>query len=88
LTEGSIGSLKELRKRLVAVRESGYAVDDGETVRGMICIGAPVRDDAGGTVGAVAVSMPKGAHSNARLKADAADLRGLADEISRGLGAP
>jgi DNA-binding IclR family transcriptional regulator len=88
LTESSIASPKELRERLVAVRESGYAVDDGETVRGMICIGAPVRDDGGGTVGGVAVSMPKGAHSSPRLAADAADLRRLADEISRGLGAP
>jgi len=88
LTDSSIGSLKELRERLARVRESGYAVDDGETVRGMICIGAPVWGDAGETVGAVAVSMPKGAHSSARLTADAADLRGLADEISRRLGAP
>ena len=88
LTDTSIASLEELRERLDVVRESGYAVDDGETVRGMICIGAPVRDDAGETVGAVAVSMPKGAHSSAQLTADAADLRRLADQISRGLGAP
>ena len=42
----------------------------------------------GETVGAVAVSMPKGARSSAQLSADAADLRALADRISRGLGAP
>jgi DNA-binding IclR family transcriptional regulator len=88
LTDSTIASLEELRTRLSAVRKKGYAVDDGETVRGMICIGVPVRDGAGETVGAVAVSMPKGARSRAQLSADAADLGRLADRISRGLGAP
>lgn len=88
LTDRSIGSLEELRERLAVVRERGYAVDDGETAPGMICIGVPVSGDGGETVGAVAVSMPKGAHSGAQLTADAADLRRLADQISRGLGAP
>jgi DNA-binding IclR family transcriptional regulator len=88
LTERSIGTWEALRERLATVRKRGYAVDDGETVRGMICIGTTVRDDAGETVGAVAVSMPKGARSSAQLNSDAADLRTLADGISRGLGAP
>jgi IclR family transcriptional regulator, blcABC operon repressor len=88
LTDRSIGSVKELEERLATVRERGYAVDDGETATGMICIGVAVRDDAGETVGAVAVSMPKGAHSSAQLTADAAELSRLAEAISRGLGAP
>jgi DNA-binding IclR family transcriptional regulator len=88
LTERSIGTLPELEERLATVRKRGYAVDDGETVRGMICIGTSVQGDAGETVGAVAVSMPKGARSAAQLAADAADLTTLADRISRGLGAP
>jgi DNA-binding IclR family transcriptional regulator len=88
LTERSIGTVEELRERLAAVRKRGYAVDDGETVRGMICLGTTVTGDAGETVGAVAVSMPKGARAAGRLSADAADLRTLADRISHGLGAP
>jgi DNA-binding IclR family transcriptional regulator len=88
LTERSIGTVNELRERLATVRKRGYAVDDGETVRGMVCIGSTVTGDAGETVGAIAVSMPKGARSSAQLGADAADLRTLADRISQGLGAP
>jgi DNA-binding IclR family transcriptional regulator len=88
LTERSIAAVEDLQERLTMVRKRGYAIDDGETVRGMICIGSPVRDAAGETVGAVAVSMPKGARSSAQLTADAADLRLLADRISEGLGAP
>lgn len=88
LTDRSIGTVAELRDRLAAVRRRGYAVDDGETTPGMVCIGATVTGDAGETVGAVAVSMPKAARSSAQLNSDAADLRALAARISRGLGAP
>lgn len=88
LTPRSISTLADLRPRLATVRERGYAVDDGETAAAMVCLGAPVRDDAGETVGAVAVSMPKGARSSAELAADASELRRLAEHVSRGLGAP
>jgi DNA-binding IclR family transcriptional regulator len=88
LTPRSVSSLPELRGRLAEVRESGYAVDDEETALGMVCVGAPVRDDTAATAGAVAVSMPKGARSAAELRRDAVELQGLAERISRGLGAP
>ncbi len=88
LTDSSIGSVEELRERLVTVRERGYAIDDGETARGMICIGASIRDDAGATAGAVAVSIPKAARQERELSALARQVQRLADAISRGLGAP
>jgi DNA-binding IclR family transcriptional regulator len=88
LTPRSISTLRALRSRLAAVRERGYATDDGETAAAMLCLGAPVRDDAGATIGAVAVSMPKGARSDSELAGDAIDLQRLAEQISRRLGAP
>jgi DNA-binding IclR family transcriptional regulator len=88
LTPRSISTPAELRRRLGVVRERGYAVDDGETAPAMICVGATVRDDTGAAVGAVAVSMPKGARSKAQLADDAEELRHFAERISRGLGAP
>ncbi|MFN8218391.1 MAG: IclR family transcriptional regulator [Solirubrobacterales bacterium] len=88
LTPRSISTLAELRERLAAVRERGYAVDDGETAPAMVCLGAAVRDDAGATVGAVAVSMPKGARSQPQQESDARELRRFAELVSRGLGAP
>lgn len=86
LTDRSITSPTELRQRLAETRRRGYAVDDGETAPAMLCIGAVVR---GGEemVGAVAVSMPKGARTSAELDADAEELRQLAERVSRGLGA-
>ena len=88
LTPRSISSLAGLRMRLATVRERGYAIDDGETAAAMICLGAAVRDDAGATVGAVAVSMPKGARSEAEQASDAEELQSLAATISAALGAP
>lgn len=87
LTARSLSDVGELRERLATTRERGFAVDDEETALGMLCIGAAVRDDAGETVGAVAVSMPKGARTKADLDADAEALRRLAERISRALGA-
>lgn len=88
LTSHSVGNLGELRARLAVVRAHGYALDDQETALGMVCIGAAVRDDSGDVVGAVAVSMPKGARSGSELKGDASEVRSLAERISRSLGAP
>jgi DNA-binding IclR family transcriptional regulator len=87
LTPRSISSLSELRPRLETVRERGYAVDDGETALGMRCVGAGVTDGAGAAVGAVAVSMPKVARSEAETARDARELIELAQRVSRGLGA-
>jgi IclR family transcriptional regulator, blcABC operon repressor len=88
LTPRSIARVEELQPRLAAVREHGYALDDEETALGMVCVGAAVRDDAGETVGAVAASMAKGARSKRDLAADAVEVRGLAERISRAFGAP
>lgn len=88
LTAHSVSTLAELRERLATTRERGYAVDDEETAPAMLCLGAPVRDDSGATVGAVAISMPKGARTGSELAADAEQLRQLAAHVSRGLGAP
>ncbi len=88
LTERSISSAKELSERLEGVRERGYAVDNGETAPGMTCIGAAVRDGAGATAGAVAVSLPEASRRKRELPTVAGEVRRIAAAISRALGAP
>jgi len=88
LTPHSISNLGELRTRLAATRERGYVLDDEETALGMLCIGAEVRGNGGETIGAVAVSMPKGARSRPELKGDVDEVRRLSERISGALGAP
>src|SRR4029077_609295 len=86
LTPHSIADLDQLRTRLAEVRQRGYARDEEETALGMVCLGAAVRGDADDPVGAVAVSMAKGARSAAELKDDAAEVQRLATRISGALG--
>lgn len=76
------GPVEELLTELKRTRERGYSVDDEDTARGMICIGAPVFE-SGDTVarGAIAVSMVK-----AGAKPDKKNVQALAREISRRLG--
>src|SRR5581483_12001407 len=48
-----------IREQLVRVRALGYAEDQGETVLGGHCIGAPILASNGLAVGAVSLSMPE-----------------------------
>ncbi|AFZ71933.1 IclR family transcriptional regulator [Natronobacterium gregoryi] len=48
-----------LRERLETIRDRGYAINDGEEIRGTRSIGAPIRRDAGEIVGAVSITSPK-----------------------------
>jgi len=87
LTPQTITNISDLLEDLRIVETRGYAVDDEETAPGMMCVGTPVRDQAGRGVGAVAVSMVKAATTNDRLSVVAGEMRRLADNISTALGA-
>lgn len=71
--------------RLALTRSRGYAVDDEETLRGVICLAAPVLDTAGQCCGAIGVSFPKRppAPGIARI---AASVRDAAQRASERLG--
>lgn len=58
LTPNTITTLDVLNKELERVREQGYALDYEETLIGLCCVAAPVRDPAGSTVAAVSLSVP------------------------------
>ena len=55
-TEKSLTSLAAFRAELPAIREQGYALDDEETVQGVRCVGAVVRDYTGRPVAAISAS--------------------------------
>jgi DNA-binding IclR family transcriptional regulator len=88
LTSRSITTVAELRDRVTEIRPAGYAIDDEETALGMICVGVAVRDSTAAPVGAVAVSLAKGAMPRRQIRAVAAEVQRLAHRISTGLGAP
>lgn len=47
-----------LQAELAEIVERGYAVDDEEITRGMICVAAPVRDPDGEIAGALSCTFP------------------------------
>lgn len=57
-TSRSVGSREELFDVLEAVRDRGYAIDDGERLEGLRCIAAPVKNSSDEVLGAVSVSAP------------------------------
>lgn len=54
----SISSREELFESLEAVRDRGYAVDDGERLEGLRCVAAPVMNSSDKVLGAISVSAP------------------------------
>lgn len=56
LTKQTITTMKELEKELRVIRKQGYAIDDGETMEGLRCVGAPILDANGKVRYAISVS--------------------------------
>lgn len=59
LTERTVTTPECFMKELLRARQEGYAVDDGEIERGLICFAAPIRDMNGQVIAAVSVSGPE-----------------------------
>jgi IclR family KDG regulon transcriptional repressor len=57
-TANTIVAPERLRAELDAVRARGYSLDREETIGGVCCVAAPVRDAAGAVVAAVSLSAP------------------------------
>jgi DNA-binding IclR family transcriptional regulator len=81
-TRNTYTSVAALEKELDRIRRNGYAVDNEEAELGVRCIGAGVRDDAGGLVAGLSVSAPAERMKNAW----AGLVRETAEKISRAIG--
>jgi DNA-binding IclR family transcriptional regulator len=55
----AIRDLDALRAHLEAVREAGYAVNDGETKAGVVVVGASMQDDDGRPIAALTIAVPR-----------------------------
>lgn len=58
-TDRTIVTVSGLIEELRIVRRNGFAVDEEELERNVICFGAALRDAAGAVVGSISVSIPK-----------------------------
>lgn len=58
LTGNTITTLDALADELERVREQGYAYDDEETLIGLCCVAAPIRNYSGEVAASVSISAP------------------------------
>ncbi|QTV80294.1 IclR family transcriptional regulator [Microbacterium sp. NIBRBAC000506063] len=85
-TETTRTSREEYDRDLDAVRETGYAVDDGEHEDFVNCIATPIRDASGAVVAACSITALKAKAPLPTLKDMLPDLLHVTDGISRDLG--
>lgn len=57
-TDNTITDVTGLIEELRHVRRNGFAVDREEFQPGVVCVGAAVRDHAGGVIGSISISSP------------------------------
>jgi IclR family transcriptional regulator, acetate operon repressor len=87
-TPSTIIDLHGLKEELRLTRRNGYAIDREEFQPGVICIGAAIRDHAGGVVGSISVSSPVFRATAEHLEQIRIHLLAATDELSMELGAP
>jgi DNA-binding IclR family transcriptional regulator len=82
-TANSIGSVDELRDEIAKVRRRGHAIDNEETVEGVICLGIaiPARRPGEGPY-AASVTLLKARATEERVPAIIDDLHALANRLS------
>lgn len=84
--ERTITTRKGLRDELTSVRESGYALDRGEELHGIVCVGAPVFNQHGYPVAALWTTGPEDRIDEASYPGIGVIVREHADRISKRLG--
>ncbi|UWQ26916.1 IclR family transcriptional regulator (plasmid) [Leisingera aquaemixtae] len=87
-TEKTLTSADALREDLAQIRRRGWSFDDEEKAPGMRCVAAPVFGMQGEVLAGISVSGPTSRMPDARISEIGALVRGTAEKLSYGLGAP
>ncbi|UWQ86254.1 HTH-type transcriptional regulator BhcR [Leisingera caerulea] len=87
-TEKTLTSADTLREDLAQIRSRGWSFDDEEKAPGMRCVAAPVFGMQGEVLAGISVSGPAARMPDARINDIGALVRGAAEKLSYGLGAP
>ena len=87
-TDRTLTSADTLREDLAQIRSRGWSFDDEEKAPGMRCVAAPVFGMQGEVLAGISVSGPAARMPDARINEIGALVRGAAEKLSYGLGAP
>nr|WP_246211170.1 IclR family transcriptional regulator [Phytoactinopolyspora alkaliphila] len=85
-TENTITSLADLQAESVAIRERGWAQDNGEYILGIRCVAVPILSRSGQVVAAMSVSGSAGRLDDARCDKALHALHEAAGLLSERLG--
>ncbi|SLK09014.1 IclR family transcriptional regulator [Novosphingobium mathurense] len=85
-TEQTIVDPDHLRQELQAIRERGYAFDDGELTDGVKCIGAPIHNSSGRVFAAISISGISDEFTTKKIDLFSSLVVNHADLISSRLG--
>ncbi len=85
-TANTIVEPERLRRELAAIRERGWAIDQGEHEPDVRCVAAPIRNEAGRVFAAISASGPMRRVSEERLPRLAELVLAHAQQISVKLG--
>jgi IclR family KDG regulon transcriptional repressor len=86
VTGRSIASADHFRTQIAEVRKQGYAIDEEENERDIVCFGAPILKQLGAPLAAISVSVPRFRLREDRRNAYVRPLLQSCDRISRLLG--
>lgn len=86
LTARTIGSDKELRRAIRAYKRNGFAIDDEESLPGVMCVAAAISDHRGATVAALSFTDLKPRMRDRGVDTVAAEIVATAEQISIQLG--
>ena len=86
LTDTTLTDPDALRADLVATRERGYSLDDGEHQPSLRCVGAPIRNASGRVFAAISVSAPVWELGSTRIEDFSQVVTYHANLISQRLG--
>ena len=85
-TEKTITAPAKLRHELASIRKLGYALDNEEITRGIMCLAAPVYGFDTGLAGAISITFPAYINNDRGIESEIAAIKKYADLISRALG--
>lgn len=86
LTEKTMISTKELMRRMDELKETGYCIERGEVIEGVLGVGVPIADFSGNVVAALGACLPEFQVKPDGLERAIQKLRDASRSISKELG--
>lgn len=86
MTNKTVTDPTSLHKELARIKHEGYAVDNEEITRGIICVAGPVFDFDRSLIGAISIAFPASLNYDRGIEPEIKAIRRYASLISKSLG--